>query len=49
MLDPEDDAESEEICVATVGADDGFYNCQTCRGLAVNTFARQLCDPPSTP
>ena len=49
MLDPEEDTESEEICVASVGADDGFYNCQTCRGLAVNTFARQLCDPPSTP
>ncbi len=39
--------ESDEgLCLDTAGADNGFVDCQQCQGLAVNGFARQLCQPP---
>jgi len=48
--DPEKTAETKDLgCANSIGADGSTYDCQTCRGLAVNTFARQLCDPPRTP
>lgn len=37
----------DALCVETAGADSGFVDCQQCQGLAVNGFARQLCQPPT--
>jgi hypothetical protein len=39
----------DEVCEAVLGTDDSFVDCQTCQGLAVDSFARQLCQPPRTP
>ena len=36
-------------CLATLGTDDSFVDCQTCQGLAVDSFARLLCQPPRIP
>ncbi len=32
-------------CFRSLGVDGSTVDCQTCQGLAVNTFARQLCQP----
>lgn len=32
-------------CFASLGVDGSAVDCQTCQGLAVNSFARQLCQP----
>lgn len=34
-------------CPEAAGADGSFVDCQQCQGLAVNGFARQLCQPPT--
>ena len=44
----DDDAE-EDVCESGRGMDDMFVDCQTCQGIAVDSFARQLCQPPRTP
>ena len=45
----EDVGTEKEVCSAILGTDDAFVDCQECQGLAVNSFARQLCQPPRTP
>jgi len=37
------------VCESILGTDGSFVDCQTCQGLAVNSFARQLCQPPRIP
>lgn len=40
---------ANEICVSGMGMDSMFVDCQMCQGIAVDSFARQLCQPPRTP
>lgn len=50
MLNQEDDNQtSADVCEALLGSDEAFVDCQTCQGLAVDSFARQLCQPPRLP
>ena len=37
------------LCPGSLGSDDSFVDCQTCQGLAIDSFARQLCQPPQIP
>ena len=37
------------LCESSLGSDDTFVDCQTCQGLAIDSFARQLCQPPQLP
>lgn len=37
----------EGSCIGLTGSDGFFTDCQTCQGIAVNSFARQLCQPPA--
>jgi|GEM_PF-1485146 len=39
----------DPVCPSTLGTDDSFVDCQACQGLAVDSFARQLCQPPRIP
>jgi hypothetical protein len=39
--------EDEDRCPAASGVENGFVDCQECQGLAVDSFARQLCQPPT--
>ncbi len=45
----EDDEGNEMVCAAALGMDSQFVDCRTCQGIAVDSFARQLCQPPRTP
>ena len=49
--DDEDGAgqETGERCLSGMGMDSMFVDCQMCQGIAVDSFARQLCQPPRTP
>ncbi len=47
--DIEVDAATSETCESARGMDGLFVDCQTCQGIAVDSFARQLCQPPRTP
>ena len=50
MLNQDDDNQtSADVCEALLGSDEAFVDCQTCQGLAVDSFARQLCQPPRLP
>lgn len=42
-------ATAEELCDQFVGTDGQFVDCVTCQGAAVDSIARQLCQPPLTP
>jgi len=48
-LDPEGNPvvgpSASSSCVGQLGSDGAAVDCQTCQGLAVNAFARQLCQP----
>ena len=37
------------LCPGSLGSDDSFVDCQTCQGLAIDSCARQLCQPPQIP
>ncbi len=45
----EEETEGGELCVSGMGMDSMFVDCQMCQGIAVDSFARQLCQPPRTP
>ena len=45
----EDATDSDESCEFLVGMDGVSTNCSDCQGYAVNTFARQLCQPIARP
>jgi hypothetical protein len=49
IVDDDESSGQEKVCEAILGTDDSFVDCQTCQGLAVNSFARQLCQPPRIP
>ncbi|MEE2755627.1 MAG: hypothetical protein VYA30_03145 [Myxococcota bacterium] len=51
MVNAEEDnsTATNELCEALLGSDESFVDCQTCQGLAVDSFARQLCQPPRIP
>ena len=50
MLNEDDNNQSSaDVCEALLGSDEAFVDCQTCQGLAVDSFARQLCQPPRLP
>ena len=40
---------TEETCGQLIGVDGVSVNCIDCQGMAVNSFARQLCQPASVP
>jgi hypothetical protein len=44
-----EDSDTELTCTAGIGMDSMFADCRTCQGIAVDSFARQLCQPPRTP
>lgn len=39
--------EIDGTCPGLIGTDGFITDCQTCQGIAVNSFARQLCQPPT--
>lgn len=40
-------ADDGNTCRASFGTEAGLVDCQQCQGVAVNSFARQLCQPPT--
>ncbi|MCA9543585.1 MAG: hypothetical protein KC613_04315 [Myxococcales bacterium] len=42
-----DETREAPVCPAFIGTDDRFVDCRDCQGFAVDSLARQLCQPPA--